>query len=212
MTRKYLAPYGYHLDFKWVFAMRIAFIGLAAGLAVMSSASQAVVAVNPDQLVYSFYGTCSDCTLNSLPGEPIATLVLDGEYISGAPIEVADIVSFSYVGSNLVDAYSATGDAAVIFDPEALTDISVASGAMTPGAGPKDFAITFSDNYRFESTSSGSWFTCAPGANGPYSGTCTYLINNDFGAGSWIAPIPEPTSWGLMALGLAGLGLRRRQA
>ena len=182
-----------------------------AGAALLAAASASHAAVPVPVQSFSFYGDCLDCTLNSQPGQPMATLVLTIGYQPGSPIGNTNFVSFSYVGSNLVDPYTV-----VPFNPDrSLGQFAAYSiaGAMDGSPGPKSFLIEFDDGLRFESLSSGGWYTCAPGpSKGYYSGTCDYLNNDDFGErGSWNQPIPEPGTYGLMALGLGVLGIAARR-
>lgn len=89
------------------------------------------------------------------------------------------------------------------------------SGHIGAGPGPARFQLDWQDSLRFESAINGSWFTCAPNsASGSYySGTCTYLDNQDYGTGQWsTTPVPEPDSCALMGPGLLGLALRSRIA
>ncbi len=180
----------------------------ATALLVAASATQAANVVSQS---FDFYGDCLDCNLNSQPGAPMATLVLSGGYVPGADIATSDFISFSYVGSNLVDAYTVvTGE---VDRDMGQFPFYLITGKMDATPGPKNILIEFDDGLRFQSMSSGGWYTCAPSSTGAYySGTCDYLSNNDFGRqGSWNQPIPEPGTYGLMALGLGVLGIATRR-
>lgn len=185
----------------------LASAGAATVLLGAASAAQAVTAVSE----YFFFGDCLDCTLNSAPGQPMAKLVLLAAYVPGTNLSDTDFVSFTYVGSNLVFPYTVVLGGDFILGPGQFALGSI-SGTMDSNPGPKNVLIQFEDGLRFESMSSGSWYTCARGPSGYYSGSCDYQNNNDFGRqGSWNQPIPEPGTYALMALGLGVLGLAARR-
>lgn len=189
---------------------------MAGTAAVLLGAATTSQATSPVNQTFLFFGDCLDCTLNSPPGAPMATLELSSFYVPGSELDPGVFVRFSYVGSDLVDPYTVVpppDDAP--FEPGQFGLDSI-SGSMDASPGPKNVLIGFGgDGLRFESMSSGSWYTCAVGPRGYYSGTCDFLNNSDFGRqGSWNQPIPEPGTYALMALGLGVLGLatRRRRA
>jgi hypothetical protein len=189
--------------------LRSALAAAAAALATLCLPTTSQAAVTDLGRTFELFGNCSDCVLNSPPGSPLAVLTLGFDYTLGSTLTVADIVSFVYVGSNLVFPMAVTGGAGV---PEgSLPDIYEASGAIDATPGHKEFRISFGDGQAFATTAAGQWYVCGTGNSGPYSGSCNLAQNLDVGQANWNQPVPEPGTYGLMALGLAGLALVRRR-
>jgi hypothetical protein len=133
----------------------------------------------------------------------------------GTDISTADIISFSYAGSNLVNPFTWYGEARDLPDPSSL---SIRSATGKVAAGAQQLRLDGDDGQGFMTTSEGNWWVCSSGVNGYNSGSCDVFRNNDYGTGSWSnspSAVPEPASMLLMALGLAGVGAaaaRRRQS
>lgn len=162
-----------------------------------------IVARAAVQETFQFYGTCSDCVLTPGPLGQIADLVLM-DYTQGSPIIFDNFVSLKYYGSNLVEPYEVLPDQ--ILDNDGSRLISGSIGPNLPKR--EDFYVAFDDFLSFQTFKSGNWFTCDYNTN--YNGYCTYINNDDQGIGQWSAPIPEPATYGLIALGLLGIYARRR--
>lgn len=193
-----------------------ALLTAVAALACLGAApaAQALVA-GPVLSIYNFTGNCSDCTLDSPP--QIGTLVLQ-DYSAGTAIDFSHFVSFSYRGSNLVDRYSVTltgddGNPATVWDYTLAPNSSdFISGNLPAAPGAARFMLGWEDGLGFQTATDGQWFTCARGPAGYSSGTCTTVINNDIGSGSWSStPVPEPAAALLLTLGLLGLGAAARR-
>lgn len=91
---------------------------------------------------YYFTGTCSDCS-----GTATATLTL-GNYTLGQPITTSNFYSFTYNGTNLVNAFTIN-----LSSPS----LSV-SGSITTIPGPNTVSITSGTTNAFNSNANGQWF------------------------------------------------------
>ncbi len=166
-------------------------------MALSPSAQAGTVAVNGSG-AWRFFGNCVDCAIFAERANfPVtATLTLQN-YIQGNALTNANFVSFRYDGSNLLAAYLVTGA-----PPASVTGFLVNGGAQR-------LNLNFGNGQNFQMSLNnppGNWNTCfGPACNTPA----------DFGsAGSFVLGaqvVPEPSTYALMAFGLAALGYTARR-
>lgn len=190
------------------------------GLAAVAAAAISVSAPAQAQAVtYTFEGNCVDCAATAgTPTFPVNAALTLVAYTEGTPLVPNHFVSFFYGGSNLLDPYMVLDDygGGPLPGLPAGTRIHTMyeiSGSLVTG-GAQMLSLRFGDGLEFD-LANGQFFTCGGQGGQYYAVPCSWMQNNDFGTGSFVeAPIPEPGTWALMALGLAGLGAaaRRRRA
>jgi hypothetical protein len=158
-------------------------------------------------VTYDFQGTCSDCS-----GSVTAELVLQN-YALGANITLANLVSFTYGGSNLVTSFTSLP-----------TDSQETISGVLPGALPAAAVVNISDSTigkTFSTALNGTWSvgtaeTVGSTGSGNYNNPIVTLDDQGI-SGTWSNPsgtapsvVPEPASLALVLPGLIGL-LRLRQ-
>ena len=162
-------------------------------LGISSSAKAGVVLLNGSG-AWRFFGNCQDCAIG---GRPVtATLTLQN-YIQGTALANANFVSFVYDGSNLLLPYSV---------PSAGLAFVSLTGNLTDG-GSESVFLRFGFGGFFDMIPDRRWATCGVGC---------FNDNDNGNAGNFVLgaqTVPEPASYALMALGLAGVAVvsRRRQ-
>lgn len=169
--------------------MNMKWMGLlpALGLALSAGNVGAVI-------IYDWSGTCS----NNCSGTASAVLTLNSSYTPGKALSAADFVSFSYSSSS--GSYDIPADASFVGLIGLAGALPVFSGVTLLGPINFDFdglGTTFSVD------TTGFWG----------SGFTPKFAELDFGdSHSWERRIPEPSTFALLGLGLAGLGAvwRRR--
>jgi hypothetical protein len=163
---------------------------IAAGLAllVMTAASGSLQAA---PITYTFTGSCSDCT-----GTATATLQLQNTYTPGNTVTLADLISFTWDGTDLVSAFTVLS-----------TDtINSFDGTLPVAPGGIGDLIILTDHYYF---ASGSFSSAADAWEaGNYD-----VVSSNFGdaANFATAETPEPASFLLIGGGLIGLATLRRR-
>lgn len=173
---------------------------LVAALCLMTMGSANAIFVTHS---YYFSGTCTDCT-----GTVTAELTLSGFVDSSDVISQANFRSFSYHGSDLLNAYNVTknGNNGNLATTEFTLD-TVSGNLPSSFPGPTDFSVSFHNlntSGYFGTSQNGNWYTCA-------SGNCL----DDFGTkgtfSSSAAAVPEPGTLLLVGASLGALSLTRRR-
>jgi hypothetical protein len=116
--------------------------GLVAVLALgLAQKSSAVVSTT----IYNFTGTCSDCA-----GTGTATLTVLASYTLGTALSNANVVSFTYNGTNLTGPFTIT--------PSSPNFVVVGSISSYPGRNNVAISSTLSITDNFTSSTNGQWF------------------------------------------------------
>jgi hypothetical protein len=142
---------------------------------------------------YEFTGDCTDCAAHA--GTPSfvvhGQLVLTDLYLLGTPLAPIDFVSFTYDGSNLLSAFT--------IDAADLESIIGVLPAKLPGPPTEDTFILTKSPFGPHNAdgivvqSNGFW---AIGA-----------LSGDMGTNAVFSAVPEPSTWAMILLGFAGVGL-----
>ncbi len=166
---------------------------------------------------FTFTGTCTDCS-----GQGKATLVLQ-DYTQGNAITLLNLVSFTYLGTNLLEGFT------ILQGDNPIIDGIIPAGLP----GPADFSIFSTLGLSLVGGGSGPTGEDVPGFDlviSPFFNTSIDNRDNDglpfnweagdnglqadFGtSGTWNAQldsgVPEPSSVILIGAGLLAIGFRR---
>jgi len=164
-------------------------------LALLIAASTVIQA---GTISFSFVGTCSDCS-----GQGTATLTLQN-YNQGDAIVAANLVSFTYNGTNLLSSFTinainlGTISGLIPVGLPSSADFSIDENTL----GPTSLELDRISPFFFSSSSSGTWSagSFVPGDQG------TNGVWNPQGTG-----VPEPSTLLLIPAGLGAIGLMRRR-
>jgi hypothetical protein len=175
--------------------LRSYLLAAAASLGLGALGTPAGASVVTDETYY-FTGTCSDCS-----GDVTATLVLT-DYTPGpdSGFLLANLVSLTYGGSDLLPGFT-------VDNPESGVVFAVVIGGLANLPGANNVTIEWEineQNASFQTGADGSWSVSYP----------TLADQGDNGSWSLTRGVPEPSTWAMMGLGVAGLafaGYRARK-
>ena len=153
-------------------------------VALVFSAPSFLHATAISNSVFTFSGTCSDCT-----GTATATLTL-ANYTQGNAIGFSNLVSFQYDGTNLLAPF--------LVNQANLLSIS----GIIPLALPSQ-ADFFIENTSF------LFFRTINASGGWNAGNDDFGTNGVFAAKAPTSGVPEPATVAMMAFGLGLIGIRR---
>jgi hypothetical protein len=189
-------------------------VGALATALLMGLALPAPASAGVTMTTYNFYGLCDDClgpggpatvpflSENTNDGlfSPVTGTLMLVDYTPGTPLQLANLVSFTYDGSSIIDPFTVN------------TFLGVSGSLDMTGNVLSSFNLGWDGSLSPEVP-----VACEPGFE------CGLLVLTD---GIWIigafadfgidgtfagAPIPEPGTLALFGLGLASLGFARRK-
>jgi len=177
---------------------------MTALMVVVALAMTERSSANTNTITYNFSGTCQDCS-----GTATATLTVTGNYTLGTTLTSANVVNFTYNGTNLNGPFTITPSSPNFF----------VSGSIANYPGQNTMSISSVQNVP-DFTSNN------PGPNVPNSNLGFFSSTNgswgvglaDFGSvsiwGTPVSPTPAPSAGILLAVGLVmltGFNLWRRR-
>jgi PEP-CTERM motif len=185
------------------------FIRVVAAFALLSSVPAAAHAQLPGLYTFDWVGNCEDCAMAA--GRELfevrARLQVQN-YILGSALSNSHLVRFDYFGSNLVAPYAWIPD---VDDGSEFGGFSSIEGSINTATG--FYAVRLRKRIADGDVTT-NWRQFNTASDGSFNVRIHFLIDEDFGTGTWNAAtttVPEPESWAMMLFGLAALGVAKRQ-